>query len=163
MRYTDLSGHYAESAITALGEIDVYLGEQDETLFRPEEAVTQADFLEILSSVMQWSYDLNYSYLVSEGVLTKEEVSPDKPLTRMEGIRYIIRMLCGKVLAEKPELFVSVYTDVPEEDKGYATMAAGYGLVNSTVSELYPQNPLRRSDAMIIVYNLLSKVMTDAD
>ena len=155
--YTDLSGHYAEKAIKTLYEAEILLTESGEDKFRPEETITQEEYLTLLSTAMRRGVSRVYPTMIEMGVLGQDEVAPEKPITRMEGIRYFVRFLDEYDLAEKPEIFAGIYTDVKEEDRGYAGIAAGYGIVNSTVSELYPENPLRRADAMIMMYNWLKR------
>ena len=89
--------------------------------------------------------------------LTKEEIAPEKDVTRMEAIRYIVKLFGMGEVAEKTGIFKDIYTDVSEADRGYAAIAAGYKIVNSEVTELYPENGLRRADAVMMMYNWLTK------
>ncbi len=157
VQYTDIAGHYAEQAILKLAEAELVLGDSRETEFKPEETVTQETFLTFLFEATDWGGADVYRTAVSRGLLTEEEISPEKPMTRIEGIRYILRQTEQAELADKPQIFAQIYTDVSEPDRGYAAIAAGIGIVNSTVSQLYPENGLRRADAVMMIYNMLQK------
>ncbi len=155
--YTDISGHYGETAIRAMYDADYILGDATVTEFVPAGTVKQEEFLNFISHVLSFgSYNI-YARLVEDGVLTKEEIAPEKEITRMEAIRYIVGMLGLSDLAKSDRIFADVYTDVKEADKGFAAIAAGYGIVNSEVTELYPDSLLKRSDAVIMMYNRLTK------
>lgn len=151
--YTDIAGHYAENAIQKFAEVELVLGDPKATEFRPEETVRQEEFLTLACQVFNMGTQDIYKTLVSAGILTQDEIQPDKEVTRMEGIRYIVKLFGLGETAEKADIFKEIYTDVAAADRGYAAIAAGYGIVNSEVSELYPNNGLRRADAVLMLYN----------
>ena len=155
--YTDISGHYGETAITSMYGAGYILGDETATEFVPAGTVKQEEFLTFIGGVLSFGDYRLYQRLVEKGVLTKEEIAPEKEITRMEAIRYIVGMLELSNLAESEKIFADIYTDVKVEDKGYAAIAAGYGIVNSKVTELYPDSLLKRSDAVIMMYNWLTK------
>lgn len=155
--YTDITGHYAENAIRKLAEVELALGDPKQTEFHPEETVKQEEFLTFVCKAFDRGTHDMYKNLVSSGILTKEEIAPKKDVTRMEAIRYIVKLFGMGEVAEKNGIFKDIYTDVSEADRGYAAIAAGYKIVNSEVTELYPENGLRRADAVMMMYNWLTK------
>ena len=154
--YTDIAGHYAETAINALAEVELVLGDPKAAEFKPEETVKQEEFLTLACNAFSWGTYEMYQSLVSAGIMDKDEIAPEKEITRMEAIRYIVKLVGMGEIADKFDIFKDIYTDVSEADRGYAAIAAGYKIVNSEVSELYPGNGLRRADAVMMLYNWLT-------
>lgn len=156
--YTDIGGHYAEETVKRLSVLGIgYEG----SLLRPNEAVTQKEYLALLAQVLyQRSWDDEesfYRYLLRKGVLTQEEIQPEREISRMEGIRYLLNGLGYRDFVSLSGIFLCPFSDVAEADKGYAAVAAGLGLVNTQTDSLYADSALRRADSLIILYRYLNR------
>ncbi|MBR5156902.1 MAG: S-layer homology domain-containing protein [Clostridia bacterium] len=156
--YTDISGHYAEDAALKLLAMDIYYPENE---LRPNDAVTQKDYLKLVSNVVfryeQDDEDAFYNYLVHRGVLTKEEINAEGTVTRIDAVRYLLNALGYGEFAKIPGIFNCPFDDVTEENKGYGAIAAGLKLVNSETDTFYSSADLKRGDSLIIIYNYLTR------
>lgn len=156
--YTDLSGHYAEEAVKKLAVLGIgYEG----SLLRPNEAVTQGEYLKLIAQVCyQRSWDSEeelYQYFIRKGVLMQEEVHPEAEVSRMEGIRYLLNVMGYREFANISGIFLCPFSDVSEADKGYGAIAAGLGLVEAQSDCFYADSALRRADSLIIMYRYLNR------
>ncbi len=156
--YTDIAGHYAEETVKKLSFMGIYY---PGTLLRPNDAVTQKEYLKLLSQVLyqrSWGDDDDlYQSMISNGVLTKDEIHPEASVTRIDGIRYLLNAMGYREFANIRGIFLCPFADVAEADKGYGAIAAGLGLVNSQSDTFYADSALRRGDSLIIIYNYLSR------
>lgn len=157
--YTDIANHYVKEYAEKLLVMGIYYPSNE---LRPDDAVTQKEYLQLISQVVfHNSYldsdDVFYNDLIRRGVLTKEDVRPDSPITRIEGIRYLLNALGYKEFANIPGIFNCPFADVNETDKGYGAIAAGLHLVNSETDIFYADSNLKRGDSLIIIYNYLNR------
>lgn len=156
--YTDIDEHYAEEAARKLLTMDIYYEGNE---LRPDDAVTQKDYLGLISSVVfryeQDDEDAFYNYMIGRGVITKEEIKPNEAITRIDGIRYLLNALGYGEFAKIPGIFNCPFNDVSEEDKGYGAIAAGLKLVYSDTDTFYSTSNLKRGDSLIVIYNYLTR------
>lgn len=160
--YTDVAGHYAEERINKLLANEIYLVPDEKGALQPSEAITQLDFLLLLDKVIwkrdyETDPDLMYRNLVRQGVLLQEEVAPTAKVSRIDGITYLLRALGYGEFVKIPGIFRCPFADVQAKDEGVAAVAGGLGLVGGDKGNFYPENELRRADAMIIVYNYMAR------
>lgn len=160
--YTDLEGHYSAARIEKLLENDIYLSADSEGRLRPEEAITQQDFFLLLDTVI-WKRGFSadtesmYQYLVRRNILTAEEAAPEAAVSRIDGMTYLLRALGYGDFVTIPGIFRCHFTDIQAENEGVAAVAYGLGLAAGENGLFYPEENLRRADAMIIVYNYLAR------
>ena len=156
--YTDISGHYCEEIVKKLAFMGIYY---PGSLLRPNDAVTQKEYLRLIAQVLyQYSPDDDedlYQNMIRRGVLTREEMHPEEPVLRIEGIRYLLKAMGYREFAEIPGIFRCPFTDLAEADQGYGAIAAGLGLVDSETDTFYASNPLRRGDSLIMIYRYLNR------
>ncbi len=161
--YTDIQGHYCESIINKLS---VYgIGFEDDT-FRPDEVITQKDFVALLVSVVSrnnaiileksMDYTSYYNRADSLGIIKEDENSPDSSVTRESAAVYMVRALGFEEIAKLDEIYVSGFSDV-QTNIGYISILSGLGVVDGFEGVFNPQKNLTRADAMIMIYKYLSR------
>lgn len=165
--YTDIKGHYAEEKINVLAENGIYL---DGAEFKPNEAMSQRDFLTLLSKTLNYygpvitlkssSKDIDelYAFLKREGIIKDGEIVPDSCVTREDAVKFVIRALKYDRVADIKGIFNCSFQDKSSIDKnlvGYVTIAAGLGVVNGTAAKFRPKDKLTRCEGAIIIYNYL--------
>ena len=60
-------------------------------------------------------------------------------------------------VASKAGIFNCPFADIPENMIGYATLGAAFGIVSDKSDVLDAQTNLTRADALIIIYNYLTR------
>ena len=162
--YTDIDGHYAENAIKTLAKYSV--GFEGDT-FRPDEAITQKDFIALIDAVFIYNapvilnkeYDYTNAYRAAKnnGILNDDEYSPDGEVTRQLASVMLIRAMGFEDVAKLEGIFVPQFTDVAEKC-GYTSILSAMGIVGGDeYGRFNPQTVLTRADAAIMLYNYLSR------
>jgi len=163
--YTDITGHYAESQITALAEYGIAL---PGTEFKPDDNIIQKDFLGLLVRTMGYSRSFEddreleemYNLLIREKVVKKEEKDLDAAVAREEAIKYIIRAQKYQDVADIKGIFVTGFSDqssIAPELVGYVAIAKGLNIVGGSSGYFYPKNSLKRAEAAVMLYNCLTR------
>ncbi|MGE5613307.1 MAG: YcdB/YcdC domain-containing protein [Bacillota bacterium] len=164
--YTDIKGNAAEKQITALAENGIHLGG---TEFKPNELITQLDFLVLLSKTMNYyepiivertEEDINrlYAYMMREGVIKEGERAPDNNVTREEAVKYMIRALKFDRVADIKGIFNISFKDkssISPGLEGYAVIAAGLGIVEGGSVDFRPKDKITRGESAVMIYNYL--------
>lgn len=167
--YTDIANHYAKSQIETLAENGIGLEGPE---LKPDEKIKQKDFMLLLSQVVNDGYqfwgksalrtdketeDL-YEILIREGIIKKDEINPEAPLTREDSVKFIIRALKYDKVADLSDIFNCSFKDKDEIDPaliGYVVIAKGLKIVNGSGDYFRPKDELKKADALIIIYNYL--------
>jgi len=165
--YTDIAGHFAEKQISVLADFGIYL---DGSEFRPDEKITQLDFLSLLSKTLSYygpvitkdskkqDIDELYKYLISEGIVTEEEKAPESTVKREDAVKYIIRAMKYNKVAEIKGIFNVSFKDrdeISENLYGYVAIAAGLGIVKGDGVSFKPKSDVTRAETAIMIYNYL--------
>ena len=166
--YTDIDTHYARKYINVLADNGIYLEGSE---FKPNSAITQIDFLMLLSKALGYYGDVIinkdstekeindlYSYLTRQGIIKDGEKTPNSEITREEAIKYAIRALKYDKVADIKGIYNCSFADKDKIDEklvGYVTIAAGLGLVSNNSSSFRPKDKLKRAEGAIIIYNYL--------
>jgi hypothetical protein len=169
--YNDIPGHFAEEQIKTLAKYGIISFSSPE--YRPNEKIIQKDYLMILSNILDNYYgpvikedseqddiDEMYKQLIREGIIEEDEKSPESLITREDAVKFIIRALKYREVAEIEGIFIVPFSD--EEDitptlKGYVAIASGLKIVSGSGGKFYPKNNLTRGEAAVMVYNYLNK------
>lgn len=167
--YSDISGNFAEKQIAVLAEYGISL-EGDK--FKPEEAITQKDYLTLLSKTL-YNYgpvypvsdtgketEQLYRNLVREGVVKEGEMSPESAITREEGVKFIIRALKYDKVADIKGIFKVDFKDMESINPdltGYVAIAQGLGIVAGNEGYFKPKMNLSRAEAAVMIFNYLQK------
>lgn len=165
--YKDIEGHFAQKQISVLADFGIYL---DGDEFRPNDAITQKDFLTLLSRTLSYygpiitgsssqkEIDEFYAYLVREGIIRESEIAPDSTVAREEAVKYIIRALKYDKVAEIRGIFNINFMDgdsISPELYGYVAIASGLGIVNGNGANFMPKKNTTRGEAAVMIYNYL--------
>ncbi len=166
----DISGHYAETAISVLLGRGVLSLPDGETGFRPDDVITQGELLEFVSAlegerypyIADISVEVLYRYASGRGIIKNGETqNAEQPCTREDGVKYIIRALGYEQIAQMSDIFVTGFADsadITPGMEGYVAIAKGFGIVGGNPDNTFaPKAPLTRADAAIMLYNYLSK------
>lgn len=109
--YTDITGTMRKMQFESWQKLSLPWVTRRRTNFHPEETVKQEEFLTFVCKAFDRGTHDMYKNLVSSGILTKEEIAPEKDVTRMEAIRYIVKLFGMGEVAEKTGIFKDIYTD----------------------------------------------------
>lgn len=165
--YTDIKGNAAEKQIMVLADNGIYL---EGSQFRPNAAITQLDFLTLLSKTLSYygpvitpkstSQDVDelYAYLQREGVIKAGEKAPAANVTREEAVKYLVRALKFDKVADIKGIFNISFKDkasISPSLSGYVAIAAGLGIVDSRSGRFNPKNKITRGESAIMIYNYL--------
>jgi hypothetical protein len=169
--YTDIEGHYAEEKIKELVKYRIINFTDSE--YRPNEEIIQKDFFSILSKIIDRYYgpiimedsgqdeiDEMYKQLLREGVIKKDEIAPESPVTREDAVKFIIRALKYDKVADIPKIFRVSFVDVSEINPrliGYVAIANGLNIVSGAGGRFKPKDNLTRAEAAVMIYNYLEK------
>lgn len=165
--YTDIKGHFAEKQIMVLADNGIYL---EGTEFKPNEDITQKDFLTLISKTMSYygtiitpkssnkEIDELYAYLQREGIVKADEKAPGSSVTREDAVKFVIRALKYDKVADIKGIYNCSFQDKDKVDQnliGYVTIAAGLGIVDGKSTNFRPKDRLTRSESAIVIYNYL--------
>ena len=138
--------------------------------FRPGEAITQLDFMILLSKTLNYygpvisakssdkEVDDLYAYLKREGIVKEGEKQPTQTVTREEAVKYIIRALKYEKVADISSIFNIQFKDksaISEGLSGYVAIAAGLGIVNGDGVNFKPARNVTRGESAVMIYNYL--------
>lgn len=161
----DISGHWAESAINTLNQLDLLRVVDNH--YRPDAAITQAEVIKMLAKANnraltdkaeeQW-YEPYYQWAVSTKLILEEEINPTATVTREELAKFLIRDLLWDKIATlniyKLEGFQDA-TEISEGYLGYVAIAHGLGLLTGEGSHWKPQAMVKKGEACIALVRYL--------
>lgn len=161
--YTDISGHYAEKAAAELKRYGIGFSAAE---LQPGKAITEKEFGNLIVNVFKWHGAVviddpdctDYQSAERSGIFGKGKKAGDGSITRIEAAQYIIRTLGIEEYAKLPGTFVSKFSDVSEEYAGVTAILSGMKVISGNEAGLFnPDGVLSRADALVIVYNYLSR------
>ncbi len=162
--YKDIKGHFAENAIKTLSRFGIGFEEEN---FRPDEDITQKEYLTLLDMAIirhqgviitkDYNAERVYSDIFSRQILDKSEIDENAPVTRINSAIYFIRALDLDEIAEIKGIYACPFNDVTEKE-GYATLLYGMNVMKGDVlGNFNPQRNITKAEAMVMIYNYLSK------
>ena len=163
MAYDDIAGHWAQDILNQLALYEV--GWQGGKAL-PEQALTQAAYLELLASSEGCHFsagdlDSLYQYAVRRGFLTEEERDEDKTVTRGEMVKMLLDCLGYKEFANFQGIFRCDFTDageIPEALMGYAALSQALGLMDGGDAGAFGAGaPATRAQAAALLWKYMSK------
>jgi len=159
--FDDANGHWAEESILILADKEIITGYPD-GLVHPDEIITRGEFAALIARLMELEEkgedevsihftDINDHWseqyvdkLIAAGVIQNDDfgrkLMPDKPITRIEMIRMLVRAI-GKGEHDESCSCITGFSDDGELDKGdRASICTGkkYGIV-----EGYPDGTVK--------------------
>lgn len=165
VRYDDLAGHWARTALQELAEYRVgWLGGKA----RPDAALTQLDYVALLASAQGYLFDPEtgsaddlYRYAFQQGILAREERADTAQLTRLDAVKLLLNSLGYGTVARLQGIYRCDFSDaaaVPAADLGYAALAQGLGVVSGdTAGRFSPDRPASRAEAAVMLWNYLKR------
>lgn len=154
--YTDISGHWSEKTVKELLENGYYI---DGEKFNPNMNITQINFFKYIYSSMRNNYtdDEFYDMLLQNGVIKKEEKSPNSAVSYQDAAKFIVRYLGYDKVAIHPEIFINPFKDTIEEQyKGYAAMCYGLGIMKGDRNGNFNgTHNISNAESAVIIYNLI--------
>lgn len=162
--YSDLDGHWIKDVADELAYYGVGFEGGE---FKPNEKITQKDFLAILSSVYDSGIivlknDLTqansvYRTSVRKNIISAQERNDDAPVTREMAAIYMIRAMGAEDYAKYSDIYVPVFADV-EENKGYIALLSAMGVVSGDGSGLFnPHDEITRAESASMIYKYLTR------
>jgi len=153
--YDDIEGRWYESAVNSLLDMGHFL---EGTSFNGSAQITQEEFLRFLFP--NWggtARDDFYNWIVSSGIILRDEVAPDSTMTRQEAARLAIRFLGLQRAARDSSIFVNPFADtVADNFLGYVALARALGVMTGdTAGNFNGAQNMTRAQAAVVINNLL--------
>ncbi|AHF09509.1 MULTISPECIES: PepSY domain-containing protein [Dehalobacter] len=146
--FTDIAGNTAEKEITVLGMAGLF-GEYG-SQFRPTENITASAFLRALYTIKNGSEnnlpDTDVIKKAKEEGWIQDNLAPSQIVTKELCSQIIVRFLGLEKIAALNPMFQTSFDDVPVEERGYASLATGLGILKADNNKFYPLQPMTRAD-----------------
>ncbi|WP_053955473.1 S-layer homology domain-containing protein [Inediibacterium massiliense] len=160
--YKDVEGHKAQKEIEALKEYNIGFKEEN---FRPNDQMTQKDFLYLLAQALSpyGEYDDTnqmYEELMRQNIIKEEEKRPNEFLTKEESVKFIIRALKYDDIGKIKGIYKYPFTDEKSANPdlmGHISIAYGLGIVKGENGVFDPKGKISRGDGAVEIYNYLQK------
>lgn len=158
--YTDIKGCASENQIKILYENGIYL---EGSKFRPNDLIKQSDFLYLTCQLNSFSKyiglsqsdtDRIYNFMVSQGVISKNEIAPNKAVTKQDAVKYLIKALGYGKVANYKDIYNLSFKDsksIKSECIGASEIARALNIVSGVY--FTPNKYITRSDAITLLYN----------
>jgi len=165
--YNDIKGISAENQINLLAEYGIFLpGNQ----FKPDQAVTQKEFLYLLEKATSPYIDYRitddskyddslYNYLAGSNIVKEGEKSPNSNVSKQDAAKFIVRSLNYDKIAELKGIFNVPFKDGSSIDSklyGYVAIAYGLNIIKDDGGNFSPTGNMTRDQAVTAIYNLLN-------
>ncbi len=171
LAYVGLDTHYSKKQVTALADCDIYVSVGDVVL---DDDIKQKDYIRLLATIStkrmpiyekfgaltDVELDMLYNALVTNGVMDRREIAPDGSVTREQAVKYFIRAVGYKNVAELQGIFKMAFLDEGEmspELYGYVALAKGLKLIVGSEGYFFPKRFLTNADSLIMVYNYMNR------
>ena len=162
--YTDISGHYAENAIKTLAKYGIGFESGE---FKPDEIITQQEYAALLVStfvnhspiILKSGAELDRFYTQAFGndIIRESDTEPTAALTREKAAVYMITAMGAEKYAELSGIFKPMFPDVSEK-VGYISILAGMKVFcGDEKGNFNPKKQLTRAEAIMTIYNYLTK------
>ena len=164
LEYSDIDGHYAEKYIKELAYYGIGFEGGE---FKPNEKITQKDFLALLMSIngndiivlknnleqANWVYRNS----AQNSIISEDERDDDAEVTREEAAVYMIRAIGAENYAKYNDIYVTPFNDVTE-NKGYIALLSAMGVLSGDGNGNFnPNREMTRAESIIMIYNYLTR------
>lgn len=164
---TSLSGHWAEKLIDKdfLNNYIPLIKEENDK-FTPDENVKTERFLVSLYNVTSSydstlrndkhaDFDTALSYFQNKGIITKDEIDGDKPISRLEAVKLLMKTLGLFKEIKLPQTNENAFKDLNkmnEEDIAYTLEANRLGIVNGHIDGTFrPDMAISQVQAILLL------------
>lgn len=156
--YQDISAHRSEETILELQELGYYLrGDK----FKPDEMITQKDFLAYLQPSLLESYnETEFEEVLREYIyFDDEQVNLNAKLTKQDAAKFLVELLDLEYLARNDKAFANPFSDEVEEGyQGYASLCNILGIIpKDNKGRFNGKQVLTRAEAAELIYRTLEK------
>lgn len=162
--YTDISGHFAQTAINTLAKYGIGFESGE---FKPDEIITQQEYAALLVStfvnhspvILKSGAELDrfYTHACGMNIIRESDKEPTGALTREKAAVYMVRAMGAEKYAELSEIFKPMFPDV-SENVGYISILAGMKVFcGDEKGNFNPKKQLTRAEAIMTIYNYLTK------
>ena len=182
--FTDVAGHWAWTNgqipyLVSKGVLNGYAQPNGTYVFKPDGAVTRAEFIKMLDETFgltalraisytdvtanAWYYPY-FQKAAAQGYILDYGTSanPDGQITREEAISLLVRYLDLPADEKAPSSTFLDYSSISEQYKGYVLMAIYASLINGYEVaggyEFRPKNTLTRAEALTILYRAAGSI-----
>ena len=164
LEYSDIDGHYAEKYIKELAYYGIGFEGGE---FKPNEKITQKDFLALLMSIngndiivlknnleqANWVYRNS----AQNSIISEDERDDDAEVTREEAAVYMIRAIGAENYTKYNDIYVTPFNDVTE-NKGYIALLSAMGMLSGDGNGNFnPNREMTRAESIIMIYNYLTR------
>ncbi|MCL2497478.1 MAG: hypothetical protein FWF06_02570 [Symbiobacteriaceae bacterium] len=154
--YTDMVGHPQQDLVEYLASFGLL--DTNNPHFLPDTPVTQRQYLQSISLLVGNYYFASesafYNQLLWSRVLDAEEVNPEAAVTAGDALRYLLRLVGHREVAEMEGIFPPVWS-IPRELAGYAAIGSALGLLE--LSNWQPGKEVTRLDQAMLLYAFLAR------
>lgn len=154
--YSDISGHWCEETVNRLQENGFYKPGSE---FKPDEAITQIEFLKYYYSREAKTYDNDddfYAYVVDRGVISDSQIAPQSNVTRYDCAEMSCRILGYGDLLSSNEIFNLMFNDVDENHAACTALVSSAEVMSGNKSgDFNGEDYLSNAEAASVIYNLL--------
>lgn len=175
--FIDIKDHWAESDIQLLIDLGIIVSSEDN--FRPDEAITEGEFIKLLmiaknqrisddrplpvtleSDDAETDEDIEKYIEAAQrlGWIKAGEAQANTPLPREKAAAFIIRAMGFEKVATLSDIFKEIvedYDTIYPEYKGHVTIAIGLGLLSEDAGSFNPKNITSRAQAATIIVRML--------
>lgn len=151
--YSDLAGHWCEPIVITLLNSNIYLPGDT---FRPNEIITEGDFLRLLYGYPEEPIARIYQYASSLPFIDSKDFKATAPLTRIRAIQLLISYLNYNEVAKLSSIYTYPYADSVQDDEvGYIALAYGLGILEQDPKLSFNSSlGLTRGEAAKWIYNM---------
>lgn len=172
LNYLDISSNYAGEIAKKLSDCDIYVSSgnvflndhisQEEYLLLISEAITGTKpVLNLTGYITDDQREMLYKYMYSKEVLTPEETNYDGYVTRADAVKYFLRVLGYKTVADMEDIFIPHFSDnddIPKGLLGYVELARGMNIISGHDDNSFcPNEYITNGESLTILYNYLKR------
>lgn len=164
IEYSDIDSHYAKDVIETLAYYGIGF---DGGEFRPDEKITQKDYIALLMTLNQSpivimgtdsaQYSRAYSAAIRQNIISEDERDDNAIVTRETAAVYLIRAIGAEQFAKYDSIYVTPFKDVTQY-KGYVALLSAMGIVSGNGDGTFnPQREITRAESAVMIYNYLTR------
>ena len=162
--YDDIENHWCKTAVERLTEAGISFEGKS---FNPDSEITQLEMLKLFGAAVKYTHYLNmdadnlYKNLERENIVSPSERADSAPVLREDAFVYLVRFLGYERIAKAEDIFTTKFADqnlISQGKLGYASILSGLKVINGNGGFVKPLDKLTRAEAVVMIYNLLTKI-----
>ncbi|MBS4024240.1 MAG: S-layer homology domain-containing protein [Clostridia bacterium] len=161
--YTDVKGHWAEEDIMLLNQYRLLPFADSE--FKPDQAITQAELMQILVKLDNPWYDQPgidtvYQHSARRSLIKQEDKAPNGPVLR-EGLAFMLVRILGYEDVSKLDIFKLEFKDahkISADSRGSVAIISGFGFMKGDPEgNIMPDKKTTRAEAVSVLARMLRR------